>query len=43
MPFGGGAVISGSVSRKQKLNGKSSTDNTIIGVDDFMGQIFHTL
>ena len=41
MSFGGGAVISGS--RKQKLNGKSSTDNEIIGVDDFMGQILYTL
>ena len=28
---------------KQKLNGKSSTDNKINGVDDFMGQILYTL
>jgi len=41
MSFGKGAVLSGSL--KHKINGKSSTDNEIISVDDFIGQILQTL
>ena len=36
-----GAIISKSL--RQKQNGRSSTDNEIYSVDDFMGPILHTL
>lgn len=41
LTLGKGAVTSGS--RKQKLNGRSSTEAEIIGVDDFMGSLLWTL
>jgi len=41
LTLGKGAVTSGS--RKQKLNGRSSTEAEIIGVDDFMGPLLWTL
>lgn len=41
LSLGKGAVTSGS--RKQKLNGRSSTEAEIIGVDDFMGPLLWTL
>ena len=41
MSLGKGAIISGSC--KHKINGRSSTDNEIISVDDFLGRILHTL
>ena len=41
MSFGEGAVISKSL--KQKMNGKSSTDNELIGADELIGLIMQTL
>ena len=41
MLFGAGAVISKSL--KQKINGKSSTDNKLIGADEMIGPILRTL
>jgi hypothetical protein len=41
MSFGEGAVISKSL--KQKMNGKSSTDNELIGADELIGPIMQTL
>ena len=40
MSLDAGAVISGS--RKQRINGKISTDNELIGTDDFMGTVLKT-
>ena len=41
MSLDAGAVISGS--RKQRINGKISTDNETVAVDDFMGPVLNTL
>ena len=41
MSLGAGAVISKST--KQRINGKSSTDNEIIAVNDFMGPVLNTM
>ena len=40
MTLGGGTVSS--FSRKQKLNGKSSTEAELIGMDDALPQIYKT-
>ena len=39
--LGKGVIIGGSC--KHKINGRRSTDNEIISVDDFLGRILHTL
>ena len=41
MSLGAGAVISKSL--RQKQNGRSSTDNEIYSIDDFIGQIMYTV
>ena len=41
MSLGAGSVISKSI--KQRINGKSSTDNETIAVDDFMGPVLNTM